>query len=194
MRTAAAGKKQCDARIGETKPGERLPGLRDIARQRLDMCIWMFVQRRVAFTYLIEVAGGDVTGARGTKGVEAYGSGRGGRFERAAKVLVVGGEERIDAREGTKKLHRRSGDVGTFREERGDLASVYGIAPRIAACEANPIDNETPEILARHQIERRVMMTPCERAERRNKTYKVAERAGKNHQHALRISDPLRTS
>ncbi len=80
------------------------PRYRPAARRyvRREFSVW----RRAALAYLVEVAGGDVAGARGTKGVEADGAGRGGGFERAAKARVVGGEERIDASEGAKKLRR----------------------------------------------------------------------------------------
>ena len=79
--------------------------------------------RRGALADLVEVASGDVARPRGTKGVEADRTGRGGRLERAAEARVVGGEERIDAREETKKPGGRD-EVGIFGEERGDLAAV----------------------------------------------------------------------
>src|SRR5580704_9530229 len=55
----------------------------------------------------------------------------------------------------------------------------------MAARDSDARDYEARQLLARHQVERRVAMAPRERAQRRDETYKVAQRAGKDHQHAL---------
>ena len=107
----------------KTEPGERLPRLRDIAGEHVDMCVQLCVWRRAALAEFVQVAGGDVAPSRRTEGMEADCSRRGGRFERAAKARIGGGEKRIDAREGSEN-RRGLGEVGVLREQRGDLASI----------------------------------------------------------------------
>jgi len=89
-----------------------------------------------------------------------------------------------------EKLTRQPALPPQIRERDGIryLAPVDRMAPR----DASAIDGEARQFLTRHQFESRVMMPSRERAQRRPQTYKVAERAGKDHQHALRLRDPLR--
>ena len=176
-------------RVIKAEPSERLRGLRDIAGEHVDMCVQLSVWRRGALAEFVQVAGGDVAPARGTEGMEADCCRRGGRFERAAKARVVGGEERIDASEGAEKpgASARSDLARTARRPRGGLLNEL-------ACNTDSTDREAHEFLARHQFHRFVRMAPRERPQRRNQTYKVAERAGKDRQHASRCSDLLRRS
>src|SRR5260221_7652835 len=78
---AAAGEEQRDVGLIKTEPGERLPRLSDIAGEHVDMWVWLCVWRRAALAEFVQVAGGDVAPSRGTEGMEADCSRRGGRFD-----------------------------------------------------------------------------------------------------------------
>jgi hypothetical protein len=111
----APRKKQYDPRITKAESDEYLLRFSDVAREHFYMRVGMFLERLAALSNLVEIAGGYVARDRGTKGVEADDCGWGGSFERAAKTGVVGGEERIDVREWTKKPSRLS-YIGIFGE------------------------------------------------------------------------------
>ena len=57
--------------------------------------------------------------------------------------------------------------------------------------EAKSRDSEARQFRTRHQFERLAEMASCKCVQRRSKTDEVAERAGKDHQHALRSRDML---